>query len=167
MRRPAHRILTAVLLLIAAGLAGGCGSSDPQPAQSSISTGEAAPAQSPVRPATEQAAPPAGNVTELTDANFAEEVEQPKRVCLVDFWATWCAPCRIVAPTVEALSDEYSGRASVFRLDVDAQRATAERFKVTAIPTLIIFKDGKPTKRHVGVTSKDDLKAGLEEALKN
>jgi thioredoxin 1 len=153
MRRPAHRILTAVLLLIAAGLAGGCGSSDPQPAQSSISTGEAA--------------PPAGNVTELTDANFAEEVEQPKRVCLVDFWATWCAPCRIVAPTVEALSDEYSGRASVFRLDVDAQRATAERFKVTAIPTLIIFKDGKPTKRHVGVTSKDDLKAGLEEALKN
>ena len=108
----------------------------------------------------------AGNVVELTDANFEKEIEQAKGICLVDFWAEWCAPCRMVAPTVAAIGDEYAGKAKVGKLDTDAQRDTAARFGITAIPTLIIFKDGEPVKRFVGVTSKDDLKAGLEEAMK-
>ena len=108
----------------------------------------------------------AGNVIELTDANFETEVEKAKGVCLVDFWAEWCAPCRMVAPAVAAIGADYAGKAKVCKLDTDAHRETAARFGITAIPTLILFKDGEPVKRFVGVTSKDDLKAGLEEALK-
>jgi thioredoxin 1 len=108
----------------------------------------------------------AGNVVEVTDANFAQEVEQAKGVCLVDFWAEWCAPCRMVAPTVQALGNDYAGKAKICKLDTDAHRDTAARFGITAIPTIIIFKDGEPVKRFVGVTTKDDLKAGLDEATK-
>ncbi|MBE3069271.1 MAG: thioredoxin [Planctomycetes bacterium] len=107
----------------------------------------------------------AGNVCEFTDANFAQEVDQGKGICLVDFWAEWCAPCQMVAPTITALADEYAGRAKIGKLDTDAQRETAGRFGITAIPSLIVFKDGEPVKRFVGVTAKDDLKAALDEAL--
>ena len=105
------------------------------------------------------------NVVELTDANFEKEVEKASSVCLVDFWAEWCAPCRMVASTVEALANDYKGKAKVCKLDTDTHRDTAARFGITAIPTLIIFKDGEPVKRFVGVTSKDDLVAGIDEAL--
>ena len=109
----------------------------------------------------------AGNVIELTDATFETEVTKSKGVCLVDFWAEWCAPCRMVAPAVAAIANDFAGKAKICKLDTDAHRDTSARFGITAIPTLIIFKDGEAVKRFVGVTSKDDLKAGLDEALKS
>ncbi len=107
----------------------------------------------------------AGNKLELTDANFAAEVEGAEGVCLVDFWAEWCAPCLMVSPIVEELADEYAGKAKICSLDCDANRETAAKFGITSIPSLIIFKDGEEVKRFVGVTSKDDLKAALDAAL--
>ena len=107
----------------------------------------------------------AGNKLELTDGNFAAEVEEAEGVCLVDFWAEWCAPCLMVSPIVEELADEYAGKAKICSLDCDPNRETAAKFGITAIPSLIIFKDGEEAKRFVGVTSKDDLKAALDEAL--
>jgi len=108
----------------------------------------------------------AENVVELSDANFEAEVEKAAGVCLVDFWAEWCAPCRMVGPTVEAVAKQFAGKAKVGKLDTDAHRDTAARFGITAIPTLIVFKDGEFVKRFVGVTSKDDIAAALNEALK-
>ena len=107
----------------------------------------------------------AGNKLELTDANFADEVEGAEGVCLVDFWAEWCAPCLTVAPLIEELADEYAGKAKIASLDCDPNRDTAARFGITSIPSLIIFKDGEEVKRFLGVTSKDDLKAALDAAL--
>jgi len=107
----------------------------------------------------------AENVLELTDANFGAEVEQDDGVALVDFWAEWCAPCLMVRPVVEELAGEYAGRAKVASVDCDANRETAGKFGITAIPSLIIFKGGEVAKRFVGVTPKDDLKAALDEAL--
>ncbi len=107
----------------------------------------------------------AENVLELTDATFAQEIEDGDGVALVDFWAEWCPPCRMVAPTVEELAGEYAGKAKIAKLDTDANRDTAAKFGVTAIPTLIVFKGGEPAQRFTGVTSKDDLKAALDKAL--
>ena len=105
------------------------------------------------------------NVLELTDANFAAEVEQAEGVCLVDFWAEWCAPCQMIGPIVKELAAEYAGKAKVGKVDCDPNRETAGTFGITAIPSLILFKDGEVAKRFVGVTGKDDLKAALDEAL--
>ena len=108
----------------------------------------------------------AGGAVELTDANFEKEVAQYKGVCLVDFWAEWCAPCRMVAPNVAALAADYAGKAKVGKLDVDVNRDTAARFGVTNIPTLVMFKNGEQVQRFVGFTPKDDIAAALDAALK-
>lgn len=108
----------------------------------------------------------AGGAVELTDANFEKEVEQYKGVCLVDFWAEWCAPCRMVAPNVAAPAADYAGKAKVGKLDVDVNRDTAARFGVTNIPTLVMFKNGEQVQRFVGFTPKDDIAAALDAALK-
>jgi thioredoxin 1 len=105
----------------------------------------------------------AANAVELTDANF--ENETSTGVCLVDFWAEWCPPCRMVAPIVEELAGEYAGKAKIAKLDTDANRNSSAQFGITAIPTLIVFKDGEVAKRFTGVTSKGDLKKALDEAL--
>ncbi|MEP7076879.1 MAG: thioredoxin [Acidobacteriota bacterium] len=103
--------------------------------------------------------PLAGEVKLLivTDANFTSEVEKSALPVLVDFWAAWCGPCRMVAPIVEQLAVELSGKVRVGKLDVDANQATAGRFRVQSIPSMLIFKDGKEVDRIVGAQSKEAI----------
>jgi thioredoxin 1 len=95
-----------------------------------------------------------GNVREVTDKTFAQEVLQATSPVLVDFWADWCGPCKAIAPIVEALVGEYEGRLTVMKLDVDANPRTAAAYRVQSIPTLLVFKDGKPAERIVGAVPK-------------
>lgn len=95
--------------------------------------------------------------TIVTDQNFADEVERSPLPVLVDFWAAWCGPCRIVAPTIEQLAKDLSGKVRVGKLDVDANQVTAGRFRVQSIPSLLIFKNGKEVDRIVGVQSKEAI----------
>ena len=80
---------------------------------------------------------------QVTDATFSAEVEQAKGVVVVDFWATWCGPCLAVAPVIEKLAQDYAGKVKVVKLDTDANQATAMRFNIRSIPTILLFKDGK------------------------
>lgn len=96
---------------------------------------------------------------ELTDLNFKKEVFESEKPVLVDFWATWCGPCRRQAPIVEELAEEGY---AVGKVDVDAQPALAQQYRIMSIPTLLVFKGGQEVKRFVGLTSKDVLKESLE-----
>jgi thioredoxin 1 len=102
----------------------------------------------------------------VDDANFEQKVLKAKTPVLVDFWAPWCRPCIMVAPILDELAEEYSGRVSIARLDVDQNARTAARYNIMAIPNLIIFKDGKPVSQIVGYKPKTELKRDLDAALK-
>lgn len=106
---------------------------------------------------------PAGKVKVLTTADFDRVVSDG--VVLVDFWATWCPPCRVQGPIIEDLALEIGDRATISKLDVDDHGAVAARFQVRSIPTLIIFKDGEPVRRFVGVQQKETLAAAINELL--
>jgi thioredoxin 2 len=93
----------------------------------------------------------------ITDQNFTTEVERSPLPVLIDFWAAWCGPCRMVAPTIEQLAKELGGKVRVGKLDVDANQLTAARFQVQGIPSLLIFKDGKEVGRMVGVQSREAI----------
>ena len=99
----------------------------------------------------------ASNTVEVTDQNFDTEVLQAKIPVLVDFWAEWCGPCRVLAPTVEALAEEYAGKVKVAKLNVDENVATASRYKIQGIPTLLLFQDGEIREQLVGVQPKAAL----------
>ena len=101
----------------------------------------------------------------LTDDNFSAEVLSASQPVLVDFWATWCGPCRMIAPIVQELSSEYEGRAKVGKLDVDAAQKTAAEFGIRSIPTLLIFKEGKVADQIIGAVPKGQITEKLEAAL--
>lgn len=101
----------------------------------------------------------------FTDDSFEKEVLQSTTPVLVDFWAEWCQPCQMVGPVVEELAEEYNGKVKVGKMNVDENVDVPGSFGIMSIPTLIVFKDGKPIKTMVGVQGKDTLKNALEEAL--
>ena len=104
-------------------------------------------------------------VFEFTDANFAAEAMQSDQPVLVDFWAEWCGPCRMLAPTIDELAGEYEGRAKVGKLDVDANKEVATQFGIMSIPTVLVLKNGELVKKFVGLSGKDDLAAALDSAM--
>jgi thioredoxin 1 len=107
----------------------------------------------------EEAAPvmPQATITTLTDQTFDEEIRSSTEPVLVDFWAEWCGPCKLIAPILEEIAEEHAGRIRIAKLNVDDSPATARRFEVMAIPTLILFVDGEPAKRLVGAKGKGQL----------
>mgnify|MGYP001333139879 CR=1 FL=1 len=103
----------------------------------------------------------------LTDDNFSDEVLTAELPVLVDFWATWCGPCRMIAPIVEELSSEYEGKAKVCKLDVDTAQKTAAEFGIRSIPTLLIFKEGKVADQLIGAVPKEQIAEKLDASLSN
>ena len=99
----------------------------------------------------------------VTDADFESVVEQNAGLTVVDFWATWCAPCRMIAPVLEQLAEEYAGKARVAKLDVDTNVRTARRFQVRSIPTLLFFKNGKVVDQVIGAVPKQQLEMKFKE----
>lgn len=100
----------------------------------------------------------------LTDQNFEAEVLKSDIPVMVDFWAEWCQPCKIVSPIVDELAKEYEGKVKIGKMDVDAHQ-TSQNYNVMSIPTLLIFKNGQPVKSVVGARPKEDFKKALDEVL--
>ncbi len=107
----------------------------------------------------------AGNVIELTDATFDQTIHNSDVPVLVDFWADWCGPCKMIAPIIKEIADEYKDKAKICKLNTDDARDSAMEFGISAIPTIILFKDGQVQKKWVGLTSKKDLAAAIDELL--
>lgn len=108
----------------------------------------------------------AENMLHLSDESFDKEVAQAKGVVLVDFWATWCHPCKMIASSLDEIAKDYSGKIKVAKVEVGEAGRTASRFNVMNIPTLILFKDGKEIERIVGVTSKEDIAGKIDKVIK-
>jgi len=98
----------------------------------------------------------------VTAKNFEEEVLKSDIPVLVDFWATWCGPCQMLAPILEEISEEYKGRVKVAKVNVDEQQQLAMQFRVSAIPTVLLFKDGNPVDTSVGFRGKAEIEAMLK-----
>ena len=103
------------------------------------------------------------NVLEFTDDNFEADVLKSEAPVVVDVWAEWCMPCRMIAPAIDEIADEYQGRVRVGKMDIDANRNMAAKY-VSAIPTVIVFKGGEIAKKFVGLTNKDAIAAAIDEA---
>jgi thioredoxin 1 len=101
----------------------------------------------------------------LTDQNFQEEVKNSSVPILVDFWAEWCAPCRMIAPVLDEMADEYEGKIKIGKLNVDDNRSIAAQYGVMSIPTLILFKDGEMVEQMVGAQPKENLAKVIQSVL--
>jgi thioredoxin 1 len=104
----------------------------------------------------------AGNVMEFTDANWKSEVLDSAEPVVVDFWAPWCGPCRMLAPTIEKLAGEYQGKVKIGKMNTDENQETPGGLRISAIPTVLIFQGGKEVDRLVGVNTESKFKASLE-----
>ena len=102
---------------------------------------------------------------EITDATFDNIVLQSEKPVLVDFWAAWCGPCRMVGPIIDELSEEYEGKAVVGKVDIDSNQQYAAQFGVRNIPTVLVFKNGELVDRKVGVSSKNDYAQALDNLI--
>ncbi len=105
------------------------------------------------------------NTLELTDSDFEQSVINATTPALVDFWAEWCMPCKMMASAIDELADEYTGKLVVGKVNTDENRNISMQFGISAIPTVILFKDGEMIKKFVGLQQKADLKAAIDEAL--
>jgi thioredoxin 1 len=105
------------------------------------------------------------NTIDVTESSFAADVEQQKGLVLVDFWATWCGPCLIIAPVLDQLAKEYAGKVRVTKLDVDANQRVAARFNIRSIPTLLFFKDGKHVDTVIGALPKPAIESKIQHHL--
>jgi thioredoxin 1 len=106
-----------------------------------------------------------GKVAEVGDQNFEAEVLNAKVPVLVDFWAVWCAPCRMLAPVVESIAEDYEGKAKVFKLNVDENMSTSSKYNIKGIPTLLLFKDGVVKEQIVGNTTKGTISKMIDNHL--
>jgi thioredoxin 1 len=102
---------------------------------------------------------------QFTDANFKKEVLESKELVVVDFWAAWCGPCKMIAPLIDEISKEYAGKAKIGKVDVDSNSQTATNYGVMSIPTLMFFKGGKVMDQTVGVISKPELRRKIDENI--
>ncbi len=102
---------------------------------------------------------------EITDRNFEETVLKSDKPVMVDFWAAWCGPCRMVGPIIDELSEEYEGKAIIGKVDIDSNQQYAAQFGVRNIPTVLVFKDGELVDRKVGVSSKNDYAQAIDKLI--
>jgi thioredoxin 1 len=102
------------------------------------------------------------NIVTLTQANFADEVLKSATPVLVDFWAEWCGPCKMIAPVLEELATEFGARVKIGKVNIDDHQNLATQYRISAIPTLLVFKGGQVVEQIVGMRSKRDLKASLD-----
>lgn len=105
------------------------------------------------------------NVLEFTTENFQSEVLDADKPVVVDFWAEWCMPCRMLAPTIDELAETFAGKAKIGKVDTDANQQIGVNYEISAIPTVIVFKNGQVVRKFVGLTNKADLEAAVNEAL--
>jgi thioredoxin 1 len=105
------------------------------------------------------------NVKEFNDQNFEQEVLKSSEPVLVDFWAEWCMPCRMLTPTIEKIASAYSGKVKVGKLDTDANRDVSIKYGISAIPTVILFKDGQVAQKFVGLRQEKDFREALDQVV--